>query len=162
MSVTSLQHRQPGERRGDSFQWMEFCGWLEWNWLQNRVAIKYFSNILEHLTLSLNHEANYCSQLVPNTSFETEEEKRREEKRRLHLFVKIVKPAGWLIIVARCLARGREWKAQQDSLARSWNWLVVRQGCVTPHQHRAGQTGKHATLQLTCTNISLSFYPVLE
>ena len=58
------------------------------------------SNILEHLTLSINQESNYRYKLV----FSRTALILRKRKRRLHLFVKIVKPAGWLIIVARWLA----------------------------------------------------------
>ena len=51
---------------------------------------KILQNILEHLTLSINQEAKTT---VPN-SFLYFLAASRLRKRRLHLFVKIVKPAG--------------------------------------------------------------------
>ena len=61
------------------------------------------SNILEHLTLSINQDCNYCYKLV----FSRTALILRKRKRRLHLFVKIVKPAGWIMIVLSWLRRER-------------------------------------------------------
>ena len=75
--------------------------------------------------------------------------------RRLHLFVKIVKPAGWLIIVARCLPRerGRERVKGITEEFGTIMKLAGREGgvCPTTPQHTAG---RQADMQLA--QISLS------